>query len=129
MKKSAHFGNLELRVLGLVQANSEINVTDLKILLGKNGKKLAYTTVMTICSRLHTKNILVRTKVGRSYIYSVNKTFQNSREKYLKDIQEILYPNEKLKSIVDFLKNDKKLNREELIELKNIINIKISNFD
>jgi predicted transcriptional regulator len=34
------------------------------------GGPLAYTTVVTILSRLHAKGVLERTKAGRAYLYS-----------------------------------------------------------
>ena len=34
------------------------------------GGTLAYTTVVTILSRLHAKGVLERTKAGRAYLYS-----------------------------------------------------------
>lgn len=40
----------------------------------EGGDELAYTTVLTVCARLHEKGVLVRTSVGRSHEYAVAAT-------------------------------------------------------
>ena len=38
-------------------------------LASRGGRRLAYTTVMTMLSRLHERGLLTRRKVGRGYVY------------------------------------------------------------
>lgn len=49
-----------------------------------SGKERAYTTIMTILSRLERKGVLVRHKQGKGFIYSARAT----REEYLEALAE-----------------------------------------
>jgi predicted transcriptional regulator len=60
-------GELEAAVLAALQAaGAALSPGDVRDRLGAD---LAYTTVVTILSRLHGKGILERRKSGRSYVY------------------------------------------------------------
>jgi predicted transcriptional regulator len=60
-------GELEAAVLAALQAAGvALSPGDVRDRLGAD---LAYTTVVTILSRLHGKGILERRKSGRSYVY------------------------------------------------------------
>ena len=61
-------GELEAAVLAVLQAaGSPLSPGEVRDRLGGD---LAYTTVVTILSRLHAKGVLERTKAGRAYLYS-----------------------------------------------------------
>ena len=65
-------GSLEYEVLELLWARFPMSVGD--VLDGVNrvratGDQLAYTTIMTVLSRLHEKGILDRERQGRGYQY------------------------------------------------------------
>ena len=60
-------GELEAAVLGVLQAaGSSLSPGEVRDQLGGG---LAYTTVVTILSRLHAKGVLVRRKAGRAFVY------------------------------------------------------------
>ena len=60
------FGPLEVRVLEAIwRERLPATVRDLHA----SFPRLAYTTLMTTLDRLHTKGVLLRTKVGRAYAY------------------------------------------------------------
>ena len=60
-------GELEAAVLaGLQAAGSALSPGEVRDRLGGD---LAYTTVVTILSRLHAKGVLVRRKAGRAFVY------------------------------------------------------------
>ena len=61
-------GELEATVLAVLQgAGSPLSPGEVR---ERIGGPLAYTTVVTILSRLHAKGVLKRTKAGRAYLYS-----------------------------------------------------------
>jgi predicted transcriptional regulator len=61
-------GELEAAVLGVLQAAGEpLSPAEVRERIGGH---LAYTTVVTILSRLHAKGVLDRHKSGRAYLYA-----------------------------------------------------------
>jgi predicted transcriptional regulator len=61
-------GELEAAVLAVLQeAGSALSPGEVR---ERIGGALAYTTVVTILSRLHTKGVLERHKAGRAYLYT-----------------------------------------------------------
>ena len=61
-------GELEAAVLAVLQAaGSPLSPGEVRDRLGEN---LAYTTVVTILSRLHGKGVLNRRKAGRAFLYA-----------------------------------------------------------
>ena len=60
-------GELEAAVLAVLQAaGSPLSPAEVR---GRLGGDLAYTTVVTILSRLHAKGVLDRRKAGRAFAY------------------------------------------------------------
>lgn len=63
------FGELEARIMEVIWRLNSASVRDvLNQIKGK--KRPAYTTVMTVMSRLHNKGILKRSPRGDAYIYA-----------------------------------------------------------
>jgi predicted transcriptional regulator len=60
-------GELEAGVLAVLQAAGPLSPGEVRERVGGG---LAYTTVVTILSRLHAKGILQRRKAGRAYVYA-----------------------------------------------------------
>jgi predicted transcriptional regulator len=61
-------GELEAEVLAVLQdAGSALSPAEVRERIGGS---LAYTTVVTILSRLHAKGVLERHKAGRAYVYA-----------------------------------------------------------
>lgn len=68
------FGPLESEVMDAIwRAGEPVAVREVVDELNKRrAKPLAYTTVMTVMSRLADKEVLARRKVGRGYVYEAN---------------------------------------------------------
>ena len=62
-------GPLESAIMDRMWARREATVREIVDDIGKR-RDLAYTTVMTIMSRLHEKGLLVRERDGKGYLYS-----------------------------------------------------------
>jgi predicted transcriptional regulator len=65
---NAFLGPLETAVMDRLWKRRTATVRDIVDDLGKS-RSLAYTTVMTIMTRLHVKGLLVRDRDGKTYVY------------------------------------------------------------
>src|SRR5580658_846239 len=71
-------GHLELKVMEVLWAHGESNVHDV---VQRLGRPLAYTTVMTTLDRLFKKDLLVRRKWERAFLYAQRWTRQEWEQK------------------------------------------------
>jgi predicted transcriptional regulator len=75
-------GELESTIMDHMWAIKEpASVRDVLVHLQKD-RPLAYTTVMTVMDKLHTKGLLKRKPVGRAYVYEA----VSSKEAYTADV-------------------------------------------
>lgn len=70
---SYNLGPLEQEVMDCVWRDEVVSVRDVHSCLIKS-RKIAYTTVMTIMTRLTEKSFLMRKKQGKAFLYSPQKT-------------------------------------------------------
>jgi predicted transcriptional regulator len=75
--KLLSLGSLESEVLAIVCGQGCASVHDVCKSLSR---PLAYTTVMTTLSRLYKKDLLLRSKEGRSFLYSPRLARQQSND-------------------------------------------------
>ena len=115
-------GPLEMEVLGLLHGDTEKSVSDIVSNLEKD---LAYTTVMTVLSRLYDKGLVTRQKRGRQYMYLQAKKAGKFEETFLSRVRTSLFKNRRLEPILNLLDHDDELSIDELNELKEIVNQKI----
>lgn len=70
MPKSVSLGDLEQAIMNVLWAADGANgLTVREVLDGLTGRELAYTTVMTVLSRLETKGMTTRERDGRAWRY------------------------------------------------------------
>jgi predicted transcriptional regulator len=62
-------GDLERQVFLAVRASGRSSVAEAVEQLGAEGRPLAYTTVMTVMTRLWEKGYLLRRRQGKAYLY------------------------------------------------------------
>lgn len=123
--KLADVGPLELKILGALNTEANLSVSDIQKRLKTQGHALAYTTVMTVLVRLYNKNLVTRSKEGRQYLYSPAKK-NSSPLKIFERMKNSLFGNEKLRPILGLLDFDDGLSREELEELKRIVEARLN---
>lgn len=123
--KLADVGPLELKVLGLVNAQANISVADIQTGLKKQGHDLAYTTVMTVLVRLYNKDLVTRQKEGRQFLYAPAKK-NASPLKIFERMKTSLFGSEKLQPILGLLEADDGLSRAELEELKRVVDARLN---
>ncbi len=63
-------GDLEAQVMRVVwKAPKPVSVEDVRSALAEQGRRAAYTTIMTTLARLYEKGLLHRKRQGRAYVY------------------------------------------------------------
>lgn len=122
--KLADVGPLELKVLGILNSEANVSVSDIQTSLKKQGHDLAYTTVMTVLVRLYNKDLVTRQKEGRQFLYSPAKK-NSSPLKIFERMKTSLFGSEKLQPILGLLEADDGLSREELEELKRVVDARL----
>jgi len=81
-------GDLERRVMIEVRRLGESNVARVNTALGDH---YAYTTVMTTLDRLYKKDLLIRRKEGRAFLYQVRFSPEEMERTIATDIIERLF--------------------------------------
>ena len=115
---SFDMGPLEMKIMGIMNGQNDMPVSDVQKLLKKSGDDLAYTTVMTVLFRLHKKGMLVRIKNGRQYMYSLKASKTKVSENILDKVRKALFRSDRIKPILALLDTDSELSVEELRELR-----------
>jgi len=122
---SAHeLGPLELEVLGLVEKLGPSDVAAIRAALAQKGSELAYTTVMTVLSRLHEKGALTREKQGKRFVYAAARGGAALKTSMLKRIQGALFKGRGASSLVALLEAER-LSADELRELRRWVNARL----
>jgi predicted transcriptional regulator len=116
-------GDLETDVLGVVWEMGKATVQDVKDALEPR-RALAYTTVMTVMSRLAEKGILERRKEGRAYFYTPVASQQKVAGSLLNSLVRRLYDGATGKAIAQLLETDENVNDAELERLEQLIRSK-----
>jgi predicted transcriptional regulator len=70
MSQAPTLGPLEVRVLGLLRSEEPAAVGAIRARLAAEGEPLAYTTVMTVLTRLHEKGLVKRARDGNRFLYA-----------------------------------------------------------
>ena len=116
-------GPLEIRLMEILWTVGEGNVRDV---IERLGRPLAYTTVMTTLDRLYKKGLLARRKSERAFIYSAALTREEWEQKRAGDFVAGFFSPELLisclvdavgqhdKALLDELERKIKLKRREL---------------
>ena len=116
-------GPLEITLMEILWTGGEGNVRDV---IDRLGRPLAYTTVMTTLDRLYKKGLLARRKSDRAFIYSAALTREEWEQKRAGDFVAGFFSPELLisclvdavgqhdKALLDELERKIKLKRREL---------------
>ena len=122
-------GSLELEVIGLLEGTEASSVADIQQRLKTKGQPLAYTTVMTVLSRLFAKGLLRREKSGKQFIYSLAKKADAFRQGVLSKVYSALFQNDRLKPIATLIEQDDTLSAVELRELRKLVDAKLKDLE
>jgi predicted transcriptional regulator len=110
-----------MEIVGLLEGDDALSVADIQSRLKKSGNELAYTTVMTVLTRLHDKGVLTRKKDGRQFLYQRAKGAARVGDKLLSTLKRTLFKKERLRPILALLADDDLLTDDELKELRRAV--------
>jgi predicted transcriptional regulator len=117
-------GPLELKVLGVLSEDEPASVADVRTRLASAGSPLAYTTVMTVLSRLFEKGLAVRTKDGPRYLYGPARRSRGVLGDMLGRVREAM-GSARAPAVVALLEAED-LSTEELRDLRRLIDRKLA---
>ncbi len=113
-------GELEADVMGVVWERGKATVQEVQEAL-EPGRSLAYTTVMTVMSRLAEKGLLNRVKEGRAYVYSPAIPQEKAAGSLLHALVRRLYDGATGKAIAQLLETEDNVDDAELERLEALI--------
>ena len=116
-------GDLEADIMSAVWEKGEATVQDVKDALDPK-RPLAYTTVMTVMTRLAEKGLLNRHKVGRAYVYTPASTQEKMAGSMLRSLVGRLYDGAAGKAIAHLLETEDGVDEAELDRLEKLIQAK-----
>lgn len=116
-------GELETEIMNAIWELEEATVQTVVDVLQPR-RKLAYTTVMTVMSRLADKGYLNRRKAGRSFVYTPGPTRDAVAGRMLDQVVDRLYQGAAGKAIAHLLEADEDVDDEELDRLEALIRAK-----
>jgi BlaI family penicillinase repressor len=122
-KQLKHLGELETDVLGLVREKRKVTVQEVKEALAPR-RALAYTTVMTVLSRLAAKGLLERQKQGRAYYYTPAASAEKVAGSLIRTLVRRLYAGSTGKAIAQLLDTEDGVDDAELERLEALIHSK-----
>lgn len=123
-KMHVDLGPLEMRVLGLLDAEEASSVAEVQSRLAARGHDLAYTTVLTVLSRLHDKGVVRRERIGRRLMYKAARSAPRVKQDIVQRVKRALFDDEKIRPIVALIDSER-LSDEELRELREIIDARL----
>jgi len=112
------FGELELAIMNVIWDKKEVTVLDVQNSLGKDN---AYTTIMTVLSRMFNKGMVERIKNGRNYIYTITKEKPLEITNILDKIKKSIFDGNAFQMVNYLIDNSNDINKEELESIEALI--------
>jgi len=112
-------GELESAVMVAVWDLGQASVADVRRSLGED--RAAYTTVMTVLSRLTDKGLLRRRKDGRAFIYEATREQQSVAVSLMQGVVDRLYGGSSSRAIANLIEADDAVDDDELARLEELI--------
>lgn len=113
-------GEAELQVLRALWDGGPATVREVMNHLHENGRKVAYTTVLTFLSRLELKAFVRSDKRGQAYIYRAVVSRNQITRSRLKTMLDELFDGEAAPLVLQLMKTER-FSTEELAELQKLI--------
>lgn len=119
-ERSTRLGDLEAAVMNVIWERGEATVEQVRAALQPE-RQPAYTTVMTVMSRLATKGMLVREKLGRAYVYRAAAEQSEVAGSMLSGLVQRLYGGSPARAIAHLIDTEQEVDEDELERLENLI--------
>ena len=122
-KEITQLGELESEVMSVVWEKGKATVQEVKDTLEPR-RPLAYTTVMTVMTRLAEKGMLDRYKEGRAHVYTPAASQERVSRSLLQSLVRRLYDGATVKAIAHLLETEEGVDDAELERLEELIRAK-----
>lgn len=109
-------GDLESAVMTLVWKGEWLTVREVYEAL-REGRIIAYTTVMTTMARLHEKGFLDRKPEGRSYLYKARHSRLEVAKSFMGKILERFFDGRKAEAVATLLDEGSELDEKEVARI------------
>ena len=116
-------GDLEAAIMSVVWQQGSATVEAVRSAL-EPGRSPAYTTVMTVMSRLAEKGVLERHKEGRAYVYRPAAEQDTVAGSMLSALVSKVYGGSSGRAIAHLIESDEDVADEELARLEELIRAK-----
>lgn len=116
-------GDLESEIMGIVWQEGEVTVQDVQAALLPT-RELAYTTIMTVLSRLAEKGLLERRKQGRAYLYTPVDSQEEVAGSLLRSLVDRFYRGGTISAIAHLLETEDEVDDAELERLEALVRAK-----
>ncbi len=113
-------GDLETDIMEILWRKGETSVRQVYEIL-KRERKIAYTTIMTVMSRLSEKGLLDKFKEGNAFVYRPTSSREQFTQSTLKKVINELIEDFSTPAISQFLDSVEKVNPEKMEELSRLI--------
>jgi predicted transcriptional regulator len=110
-------GALETDIMKLVWDADWVAVRDIYERL-RLQRSIAYTTVMTVMTRLYDKGMLDRRKVDRAYVYQAKQTRMQVARNFMRKLVERMFDGQKSDALAALLEGNEELDKSELEAMK-----------
>lgn len=120
---SEHPTELELRILKILWKQSPLRVREIRQLLASGGHDIAHTTVVTMLNIMVDKQFVNREQVKNAFSFAPRVTEKEIADRMLGDVVNRVFDGS-AKSLVVSLFDRDDLDREELLELRKLVNRK-----
>jgi len=117
-------GPLEMQVLGLFEGRAAASVSEIQQRLEQLGEAPAYTTVMTVLTRLHQKGVLTRKRDGKRFLYALSAHAPAKTSSIVERIHRTLFNTVRTQPIAALIEQDE-LSTEELVALRALVDEKL----
>jgi predicted transcriptional regulator len=113
-------GPLEDEVMRVLWARQQATVREVQEALAAGGRRLAYTTVMTVMVHLAGKHMLARERTGRSFTYRASVSAEEFRESTARVLAQRLVRGFNRLGIASFVNEVASVGPEQLRELQEL---------
>ncbi len=113
-------GDLEAEVMRVVWATAEATVEEVRSALDPT-RGAAYTTIMTVMTRLADKGLLSRRKEGRAYVYASAASQDAVAGSLLRSVVGRVYGGSASRAIAHLIESDERVDDDELRRLEDLI--------
>ncbi len=118
--RESDLGTAELEVLKALWERRRATVRQLLNQLHEQGRRVAYTTVLTVLTRLEQKGVVKSDKSGMAYVYRPILTRANVTKSRLRSLIEQLYDGAAGPLVLQLMR-EKKFSADEIAELQKLI--------